>query len=191
VRPSRIYHFEGGPKNAEEKAMRDWWLAMKKLDSSFEWRLPINFFGKVIDQHGEGIPDASVEFLWNVEGGTSEEHVKSSLDGSFKLQNKQGKILSVRVNKHGCRGDNKSNFRSFEFSEFWDRDFYVPDARKPEVLRLWKLEKTEPMYFWARVTHLQVNGPKVWFDAKTGVFGSTGDLAFSATPGHDLSLAFL
>ena len=52
------------PQTAEEKAQWDWWRAMRKTDPSFEWKMPIEFYGKVIDQFSNGVEGASVVLAW-------------------------------------------------------------------------------------------------------------------------------
>src|SRR4051794_4077186 len=32
-----------------------WWNMMEKRDSSFEWKMPINFYGRVVDQTNQSI----------------------------------------------------------------------------------------------------------------------------------------
>jgi hypothetical protein len=39
------------------------------------------------------------------------------------------------------------------------------------------------MYVWNQVTQWPKDGGTIWFDAKKGSFGSTGDLGFSSTVG--------
>ena len=52
------------PQTAEEKAQWEWWDAMDKADPDFQWKMPIEFYGKVVDQFGEPVVGATVDFVW-------------------------------------------------------------------------------------------------------------------------------
>ena len=40
--------------------MWDWWNRMEKNDPQFQWKMPINFYGKVVDQFGQQMATAEV-----------------------------------------------------------------------------------------------------------------------------------
>ena len=50
------------PQTAEEKAQWEWWDAMEKTDPDFQWKMPIEFYGKVVDQFGQPVVNAEVVF---------------------------------------------------------------------------------------------------------------------------------
>ncbi|MEJ0089789.1 MAG: hypothetical protein WDM80_08610 [Limisphaerales bacterium] len=71
---SKLVYYKGGlksvylfkstnypPQTAGEKAMWEWWDAMDKADPQFQWKMPIEFYGKVVDQFGEPVPEAMAE----------------------------------------------------------------------------------------------------------------------------------
>src|SRR6266404_3714259 len=72
-------------------------------DSTWEWKIPISFYGKAIDERGQPMPGADVHFQWTTLSGkgTSEADTKSDDKGLFSLNNVQGKRLLVRVTKPG------------------------------------------------------------------------------------------
>jgi hypothetical protein len=66
-----------------------------------EWKVPINFYGKVVDEEGVPVSDAKILFGWNNLYGSPEKSVKSAYDGSFSLEREEGKVLEVKVTKEG------------------------------------------------------------------------------------------
>lgn len=182
-KPAKFARFSSNlATSPDEKAMLDWWLYMDKHDPQFQWRTPLSFYGRVVDQHSQPVANARVWLAWNDTKGTQEKKIESREDGRFELTNEMGKALSVQVGKDGYKGFSSSN-QGFEFSEFWNPTYYVPDKENPVIFRLWKLEEAEPMYFWSKLKKMTVDGQKVWFDTKTGTFGASGDVAFSTKRG--------
>ena len=76
---------------------------MEKQDPRFEWKAPINFYGKVVDQDNQPIAGATVKFVWNdiSSAGWSSAESTSDVNGLFSLADKKGKGLSVSVSKMG------------------------------------------------------------------------------------------
>lgn len=64
---------------------------------------PINLYGKVLDQHGDPVSSASVEY--SVLGLTGKQKLQttSKPDGSFEITGHRGGTLSVEVSKTGYR----------------------------------------------------------------------------------------
>ena len=182
-KPGNFFQFNHQPTNPEEQAMWDWWFYTDKHDPQFQWKTPLSFYGRVIDQHSRPILNARVALAWNDINGSQQRNTVSGEDGRFDLTDVMGKVLSVQVGKDGYAGAPSSTKRGFEYSEFWNGDFYVPDKDNPVLFRLWKLEEAEPMYFWNKLKKVTVDGQKVWFDTKTGAFGASGDVAFSTKRG--------
>lgn len=111
---------------------------IKKLrqDPSYEWKLPIDFFGKVVDDSNEPIASADIHFEWNTVKGEniSGETLDTRSDGSgfFELRNQKGDPLSVSVSKQGYYPKTGS---------FWynpDRGPFRPDQNNPYVFHLHK-----------------------------------------------------
>ena len=74
-----------------------------QADPTYEWKQPINFYGKVVDQDGMPIEGASVDFSWTdlSPEGTSQHHTVSDSSGLFAMLNQRGKRLSVTARKEG------------------------------------------------------------------------------------------
>ena len=48
------------PQTIEEQAMWEWYDAMEKADESWQWKMPIEFYGKVIDQFSNPVVGAEL-----------------------------------------------------------------------------------------------------------------------------------
>lgn len=71
-----------------------------------DFRTPINFYGKVIDQHGDPVPDADVKLGANDKAGggrPSEYKRKTDATGMFSITGIGGITLAVEVSKPGYR----------------------------------------------------------------------------------------
>ena len=77
---------------------------MEEKDRYFEWKMPINFYGRVLDEINQPVGGATVKFTWTdlSPAGSSSAEVLSDGSGSFALTGKQGKRLVVdSVTKEG------------------------------------------------------------------------------------------
>lgn len=182
-KPAKFFKFSSNlATSSEEKALLNWWMYMDKHDPDFQWKTPIDFYGRVVNQHGQSVADAKVSMIWSAIGKTPELKSFTDNEGRFQITGIQGKGISVIISAPGYKGGAASN-QSFEYSEFWQPHFHVPDKNNPVLFRLWKFEDAEPMYFWNKLKKLTVDGQKVWFDTKSGKFGASGDVAFSTKRG--------
>ena len=182
-KPAKLFQFSHQPTNAEEKAIWDWWFYTAKHDADFQWKTPIEFYGRVLDQHQQPVIGARVKVQWSTIGATPERDLLTDSDGKFHITGINGKGISAMVICPPGYTSGQSGYQSFEYSAFWETRFHVPDQAKPVLFRLWRFADTEPMYFWDRLKKMTVDGQKVWFDTKTGKFGPTGDVAFSTKRG--------
>jgi hypothetical protein len=179
----RLFRMKGyPPTTAEHKAMWDWWRAMEKADLKFQWKMPIEFYGVVVDQFGFPIDEATIHFAWTAIDDSHEIEVLSESNGSFEFIGRHGKALDVSVRKLGFLPTRESR-HSFEYAAFFDDFFHVPDKNNPVVFRLQKLVGAEPMLKF--ITNSQVGiGPKqVVLNVETGKLGTDGDLSFSILTG--------
>jgi hypothetical protein len=165
--------------------MWEWRAAMEKADPYWEGKMPIEFFGKVVDQDQVPIPGATAVLEWTTAVGSDpapRRSVETDLEGKFQLADVQGKRLVVNVLKQGYE-DTKESQRSFEFADFSDFRFYVPDRDHPVIFRLQKLGQTEPMYKFHVAAEMPLGADSLAISSKTGKIGAGGDLKFSANIG--------
>lgn len=126
--------------------------AKRKLDPSAEWRTPIEFFGKVIDERNQPVAAAEVEIEWvgtrEKYGGDGVGHRKmlSDNNGYFEIKGIEGKRLIVRVHKDGYYKRKSWNDGAFEYGGFWLKEFIEPDRNKPVIFHLVKRPVAESTY---------------------------------------------
>lgn len=131
------------------------WVERRRLreeDPAYQWRTPIEFFGKVIDEKNQPVAGAEIEYSWN---GTIEKYGKdgvvhktmtSDASGSFHIHGIEGKVLTVLVSKDGYYRRKSWNGGSFDYAGFWEPIFIEPDRNKPVILQLVKRPVAEPTY---------------------------------------------
>jgi hypothetical protein len=120
----------------------------REQDREFEWRTPIEFYGKVLDQNEQPIPGVEVNMNWTDMSpkGTSDATVATDAEGKFSITGIQGKNFGVRsLKKDGYLEAVKSNPHSFEYAGFWEPTYHVPDPGKPVIFHMWKKGISEPM----------------------------------------------
>jgi hypothetical protein len=180
---------QGMPTTPE--AIADWWEKVEKARvdamerAKDEWRAPINFWGKVVDESGMPVTDAQVSFGWTdlspTEGYSRVQDVSDS-NGSFALLSRTGKRLSVSVSKEGYYTANPQT-QYFEYGDKYER--FTPDSRNPVVFRLRKKGKAEPLIAheypgFAKIDKLHRDGTPLELDLINGtkVATGTGDVVF-------------
>lgn len=120
---------------------------------------PILFYGKVVDQNGNPIPDAEVEYSGNniPWGGAARQQMKTDAKGEFRITS-SGLSLSVNVSKENYRsllrrsdippeeaaGDPSSS-DSFNYAKLFGPTVHKPDKAHPVVFTLYKSGKLEPL----------------------------------------------
>ncbi|MEO7100050.1 MAG: carboxypeptidase-like regulatory domain-containing protein [Luteolibacter sp.] len=126
--------------------------ARRKTDPEWEWKTPIEFFGKVVDEQNNPVANADIEIEWN---GTSEKYggdgvmrkkLASDADGAFVINGITGKQLDVFVKKEGFYTRRSINNVTYEYADFWEPKFIEPDRNSPIVFHLLKRPIAEPTY---------------------------------------------
>jgi len=175
------------PQTAEEKAMWEWWDAMEKADESWQWKMPIEFYGKVIDQFGQPVVNAKVILNWTTVIGPIPDPQKSIFtgpDGRFEITGIQGKGISVDILKEGY-DSTKNSQGDFEYAAFYQDDFHIPDPNNPVVFRLHKTMEAEPLYEFSPHGYITPGGSPLILNIESGKIVAQGDLAFSVALGPE------
>ena len=165
----------------------EWWKEMQRRDPKFEWKMPINFYGKVIDEAGQPVQGAKVRFQWTdtSESGTSERLTESNAQGMFSLTNQNGKRLLVFVSNEGYHAVNRGR-GSFEYGAFFEPNFIKPDPNNPVVFRLLKKRVPEPIIqHGPTLLAARDDGTSTHLDLATGksTVAGSGNLAVRITKG--------
>jgi hypothetical protein len=110
-------------------------------DPSYDGRVALSFYGKVVDEQSKPISGAKAILGWNtfgVAGGSRATFLSSDQNGLFSLIGQHGKILQVRVQKDGYYADNRGSWRTFEYANPSSPYWYEPDSEHPVVFQLRK-----------------------------------------------------
>ena len=126
-----------GDSTADD-AMRAYFLK-KVEDPQYDWKQPINFYGKVVDESNHPVVGATVIFGWVDLSPTtySTTEAKSDESGLFSLLNRTGKGLSVKINKEGYYFSRGEVARHFEYANPAD-GLHKPDPNNPVIYHLRK-----------------------------------------------------
>ncbi|MCX6937056.1 MAG: carboxypeptidase-like regulatory domain-containing protein [Verrucomicrobia bacterium] len=135
------------PRTTDKEELNQWWVKMNKLDKNFEWKMPIEFYGKVVDDKDQPIEKATIRFQWTdlSREGTSEYNTISDSQGLFRLDGVTGKNLGVQVRKEGYKHYFIGTQFSFEYAAYFEDSFHVPDHSNPVIFRLRKNREAEPL----------------------------------------------
>lgn len=118
-------------------------------DTMEQWRTPIDFYGKVMDETNNPVAGAQVDFICNDLSSEGHSGYKTTSDalGLFELRGASGKFMSVRVTKEGYYTP-RENPHGFDYAG--ESVNFRPDANNPVVFRLRKKGAGEPLLTWAQ-----------------------------------------
>jgi hypothetical protein len=120
---------------------------------------PITFYGKVIDQNGDPIADASVDYgtIDKFDADGSNYRGKTDTNGYFSVSGIQGAVLTVGVSKTGYYNIHGKSDGAFAYGVGPDSTRKEPPTKdRPAVFVLQKMGVTEPL---VRVSSRQINIP--------------------------------
>lgn len=155
----------------------------EKEDPSWEWKMPISFYGKIVDEKMQPTAGAKVDFQWSdlSKKGASEKTVYSDDQGLFLLSGVKGKGITVRVSKEGYYQTKSSRAVDFEYADFSAQDYYEPDPNNPVIFHLRKIGAGEPMVSGRVSVSVPPNGMPVKVDLlNKGSLSANGQLEISA-----------
>lgn len=138
----------------------------------------IEFFGKVIDQYGSPLPDvkvtASVIYNSGEKSGVQEARTTTDAEGVFSFTGMKGRTFDYHLEKAGYQTMPVRD--AFDYTELVPEEKrHHPDPRNPVVLKMWKLQGTEPLvHFERKYFPLPADGTPVQIDLKTGKQVATG-----------------
>jgi hypothetical protein len=136
----------GGPYAASDPR----WAIVRekdKLDHNWEWRMPINFYGRVVDENDRPIPSAKIEFSWTdlSSAGNSTSATLSDSAGTFSLESKTGRVLQVDVSRDGYYKPRNERLKSFDYAGFWELTYHEADPARPVIFHLRSKGKSETL----------------------------------------------
>jgi len=157
----------------------------RKVDPLSEWRTPIEFFGKVIDEQRQAVAGADIRFEWvgtsekNGGDGVGRRTMTSDANGFFVINGIEGKRLVISICKEGYYSERSWNDGAFEYGGFWHKEFIEPKRDEPVVFHLVKRPVAEPTL---SVRQRSLPKPPMWetridFLAPTPATTTGGDIA--------------
>jgi hypothetical protein len=143
----------------------------KAVDPYFDWKHPIEFYGKVVNQDGTGLPEVSIRLQWTdlSARGSTETNLQTDSDGRFSLKGVKGKALVVFPFKSGFSRQRIDDF-GFEFADPSVRSFYKPHSNNPAIFHLFEHGAPEPLIHDKSVSKLVHDGS----EHKIGLSGGNG-----------------
>jgi hypothetical protein len=139
---------------------------------------PIELYGKVVDQLGVPLADvevyASVIYNTGLSSGIDRGETKTDASGLFAIKGMKGRTLGIGLVKEGYQygGDHGP----FQFSDLEEpAKQHHPDANKPVIFIMHKLQGAEPMLHFNRQGFIvQPDGTPVRINLMTGKRVATG-----------------
>lgn len=165
-----------------------WWNQQMESDPKFEWKMPIKFYGKVIDQDDQPIEGVKVVMQWTDMSakGSSERTVSTDAAGRFELTGVMGKRLGInQVSKEGYYRANQGIQTSFEYAAFFENNYHRPDPDKPVVFRMRKAgEICTELIVRESLIGLPASGVPQTIDLRAGSKSAVGNVAIRVTRGE-------
>lgn len=123
----------GMTKEEMQQRLADWTRAQRERVAE-NWRKPIEFCGKVIDQYEQPVSGVQVQLIWTdtSTNGTSEKHMLTDTQGQFFLRGTTGRLLQVWLIKDGYYVP-KTNQNNFDYATG-----YMAAPSNPVIFRLVK-----------------------------------------------------
>jgi hypothetical protein len=145
---------------------------------------PITFYGKVVDQNGDPVPDATVNYnaLDKFDAPGSQYHGQSDANGHFSISGIGGAVLSLGVRKEGYYMIDGKSANSFAYGVGPDSARRQPPTKdNPAIFVLHKRGMAEPLiHISSRTYRIPRDGTPVEVDLTTGRVSPQGHLRVEA-----------
>ena len=177
------------PASASSRPVQQMAFGSKQLKTveilSTENDVPIEFYGKLEDQFGNAVTSAAVNFSVRVYNGrratVDRGKVISDANGLFNISGYRGESLSTVPEKAGYA------LASLNGGGFYthlkpDQERVQSDANNPVVIKMWKLQGSEPLVPITHTYKLRYTDAPIVFDLLSGkVVGAGGDLKLTVS----------
>lgn len=166
------------PPKTEEELHRKTVAMIEKLFDA-----PIAFYGRVVDQNGNPVPDAEVGYTaadaFNASG--SQFTGKSDAAGYFRIAGIKGGGLLVGVGKEGYYPLEGKSSQNFGYGMGTDSTRRPPPTKEsPAVFVLHKMGKTEPLVRVEQSARIPKNGTPATVNLMTGRLSPNSDFRIEA-----------
>jgi hypothetical protein len=142
-----------------------------------DWRTPIEFYGRVIDDSNNAISGAKIDFSCNdlSPSGTSYYYATSDANGGFSITGIQGKLLQVSVSKAGYYSYDPAG--QFFYYAGQNQNF-VADIGNPVVFKLREIGAGAKLFHIHSSFPIPKDGSPVFIDLATGETGAQNGTSF-------------
>jgi hypothetical protein len=141
---------------------------------------PITFYGRVVDQNDDPVPDATVNYnaLDKFDASGSQYQGKSDANGNFSISGIVGAALSVGVRKEGHYMIDGKSANTFAYGVGPDSVRREPPTKDdPAIFVLQKMGTAEPLiHISSRTYRIPRNGAPVEVNLTTGRVSAQGHL---------------
>ena len=153
-------------------------------DHSYDWKVELNFYGKVVDENNQPVAGATARLQWNTIGvpsGTAEEQATSDGNGLFSLTDQHGKVLEVRVEKEGYyTADGGNGAVAFEYANPSSPEWYEPDPKNPVIFHLRRKGEGAKLFSKSFTVPLNANHPQDRVNLMQGFIKPDGVLTITS-----------
>ena len=131
--------------------------------------VPITFYGRLEDQFGGPVVGAtiaaSIRIYNGVHSTVERSSVSSDANGFFQVKGGKGESLGLWPSKDGYVLATTGT--EFKYSYMY-ADHYTPDPNNPTVIRMWKLQRKEPLFGINQRYKFHYTSAPINFDLLTG-----------------------
>jgi len=166
-------------ENVAERMKRQLQMREALKRSQDEWRTPIEFYGKVVDENDDAVANVAISFGCNdlSHDGHSTYQRMSDGQGSFSIKGIAGKLLTVQLSKEGYYASKRDN-DSFYYAG--QNVNFVPNQTNPVIFHLRKKKPGESSIVtdfpgFAKIAQLHRDGSPVGIDLVNGIKVAAGD----------------
>lgn len=129
----------------------------------------IFFYGRLQDQFSNAVVGATISFAVQYENaadrGVRRGQVTSDENGFFTISGYRGANLTLTPTAPGYVVATKET--TFRYSQI-SPGFFVPDAKNPTIVRMWKRQGAERLIHFQAQVHAPLDGTPVSYDLQTG-----------------------
>ena len=158
----------GGPLEPSDPRWKEREMK-RRIDPQYEWKMPINFYGRVVDENEQPVSGASIAAQWSdlsPNGATTETSVSDN-QGFFSITGKTGRGITILISKDGYYTPKRQQI-SFDYAGFWEADYYVPDPNNPVLFHIRKKNQGEALSSGEIRPTIPADGTPVRFDLLNG-----------------------
>jgi hypothetical protein len=175
------------PATPEPRQISDRANPQKMFEAVEATNVPINLWGKVVDDDARPVGGVSIDYEYSIEHGnlkgvawsnqeTRTGRTITDQDGLFSVRGLNGHALGIVAVKHPDYQYRSKGALSFDFYGSTASGKFVPDQRRPIVFTLIRRQRLEPLIHVKGNLLVQANGPPTGWNLWQGESDPNGEL---------------